>query len=67
MDKRIEREVVRRCREYLYPAAQGASDAEVVAHLDGTLFMLSVRLNVTLCEVFRPVTVPLRRALLRMT
>ena len=46
MNDEIEREVVRRCREWLHPFAQDATDAEVVAHCEGSLFLASVRLAV---------------------
>jgi len=51
----IEAEVIRRCREYLYPAAQDATDAEIMEHMDGTLFVASVRLNLARGQFAREV------------
>lgn len=65
--ERIEREFARRCREWLAPAGQDLTDAEVVAAVGNTMFAASARLNVTAHEVFRPLTVPLRRFLRRIT
>lgn len=67
-DRNIEREVARRFREYMRPHMQASGDAEVLRRVEDNspMFMLSVRLNATLREVFRPLGVPLRRWLRRL-